>query len=51
MNRMLSRYWRTLFKNHNLVLMVGGSGLYIDAVCSGIDDLPSADPDAAFTLA
>lgn len=35
----------SLFKKHDVVLMVGGSGLYIDAVCSGIDDLPSADPD------
>lgn len=34
-----------LFKKHNIVLMVGGSGLYIDAVCTGIDDLPSADPE------
>jgi len=33
-----------LFIKHKLVLMVGGSGLYIDAVCNGIDDLPSADP-------
>lgn len=33
-----------LFKDQDLVLMVGGSGLYIDAVCTGIDDLPSADP-------
>ena len=34
----------TLFKDHKLLIMVGGSGLYIDAVCKGIDDLPSADP-------
>lgn len=33
-----------LFQEHNLVLMVGGSGLYIDAVCEGIDDLPQVDP-------
>lgn len=33
-----------LFKKQNLVLMVGGSGLYIDAVCEGIDDLPRVDP-------
>jgi len=33
-----------LFKAHDLVLMVGGSGLYIDAVCEGIDDLPKVDP-------
>ncbi len=34
-----------LFKTHNLVIMVGGSGLYIDAVCKGIDDLPTTDPE------
>jgi len=33
-----------LFNKHDIVLMVGGSGLYIDAVCHGIDDLPSVDP-------
>ncbi len=31
------------FKNHKYAVMVGGSGLYIDAVCEGIDELP--DPD------
>lgn len=35
---------KELFEKQNLVLMVGGSGLYIDALCKGIDDLPSADP-------
>ena len=34
-----------LFKEHDLVLMVGGSGLYIDAVCEGIDELPQVDPE------
>lgn len=33
-----------LFKKHELVLMVGGSGMYIDAVCEGIDELPTTDP-------
>jgi tRNA dimethylallyltransferase len=33
-----------LFDIYDLVLMVGGSGLYIDAVCHGIDDLPETDP-------
>jgi tRNA dimethylallyltransferase len=33
-----------LFKKHDLVLMTGRSGLYMDAVCRGIDLLPSADP-------
>jgi len=32
-----------LFLQHKNVVMVGGSGLYIDAVCKGIDDLPDAD--------
>lgn len=29
-----------LFKKQDLLIMVGGSGLYIDAVCNGLDDLP-----------
>ena len=29
-----------LFKKHEIVLMIGGSGLYIDAVCDGIDSIP-----------
>ncbi len=32
-----------LFATHDIVFMVGGSGLYIDAVCNGIDEIP--DPD------
>ncbi len=31
----------TLFAESDIVLMVGGTGLYIDAVCNGIDDMPS----------
>jgi len=34
-----------LFGRYDQVLMVGGSGLYISAVCEGIDDLPSPDPE------
>nr|WP_199077283.1 tRNA (adenosine(37)-N6)-dimethylallyltransferase MiaA [Pedobacter sp. ASV19] len=33
----------SLFKNHDQVIMVGGSGLYINAVCNGLDDLPETD--------
>jgi len=32
-----------LFIKNDIVFMVGGSGLYIDAVCNGIDEIP--DPD------
>ncbi len=33
------------FQKNKIMLMVGGSGLYIDAVCNGIDDLPDADEE------
>lgn len=29
-----------LFKEHKVIIMTGGSGLYIDAVCSGFDEMP-----------
>ena len=32
-----------LFKTHDRLIMCGGSGLYIDAVCNGLDDFPAAD--------
>jgi tRNA dimethylallyltransferase len=38
-NEFLSEY----FKKNKIAIMVGGSGLYIDAVCNGIDDLPTID--------
>ncbi len=34
-----------LFQRKQVVIMVGGSGLYIDAVCRGIDELPDPDPE------
>ena len=30
-----------LFQNHERVVMVGGSMMYIDAVCNGLDDIPN----------
>lgn len=33
----------TLFKKHDVVIMVGGSGLYVDAVVNGLDDFPDVD--------
>ncbi|MFT5217177.1 MAG: tRNA dimethylallyltransferase [Glaciecola sp.] len=32
-----------LFKNHNVVIMVGGSGLYVDAITKGLDNFPKVD--------
>lgn len=34
-----------LHKQHPVVLMSGGSMMYIDAVCKGIDDLPTVTPE------
>lgn len=34
-----------LFKSHDVVVMTGGSMLYADAVCHGLDDLPAVPPD------
>ncbi|MCQ2231997.1 MAG: tRNA (adenosine(37)-N6)-dimethylallyltransferase MiaA [Paludibacteraceae bacterium] len=34
-----------LFQRHDTVLMVGGSMLYIDAICKGIDDIPKIDEE------
>ena len=31
-------------EGHDTLVMAGGSGFYIDAVCSGLDDFPQADP-------
>lgn len=32
-----------LFKTNDIVIMVGGSGLYVDAVTKGLDDFPDVD--------
>jgi tRNA dimethylallyltransferase len=32
-----------LFVHHDQVVMTGGSGMYMDAVCSGIDDFPTVN--------
>ncbi len=34
-----------LFDEHETVIVVGGSGLYIKALCEGMDDLPEADKE------
>ncbi len=35
-----------LFRKNRIVLMNGGSAMYIDAVCEGIDDIPDVDQSA-----
>ena len=39
------RLLERLFRDRDTVVMAGGSGLYIDALCNGLDDFPAADPD------
>ncbi len=34
----------TLFVDRDVVILVGGSGLFVDAVCKGLDDLPKPEP-------
>ena len=34
-----------LFKIHNVIIMVGGSGLYVDAVLKGLDYFPNIAPE------
>jgi len=41
---------KKLFETKQAVVMVGGSGMYIDAVCTGIDDLPDIDPEIRTNL-
>ena len=33
------------FRKHDYALMTGGSMMYIDAVCNGIDDIPTVDDE------
>ena len=34
-----------LYKKHNIVVLTGGSMMYIDAICKGIDEMPTVTPD------
>ncbi len=34
-----------LFEENNFVILTGGSMMYIDAFCNGIDELPTIDPE------
>ena len=38
------------FREHDFALMAGGSMMYIDAVCDGIDDIPTVDDETRETL-
>ncbi|MCK9628113.1 MAG: tRNA (adenosine(37)-N6)-dimethylallyltransferase MiaA [Bacteroidales bacterium] len=40
-----------LFETHDDLVMVGGSGLYAEAICKGMDDFPKSDPELREILA
>jgi tRNA dimethylallyltransferase len=40
-----------LFQQYNTVILTGGSGLYIDAICKGFDELPEADGEVRTKIA
>jgi len=39
-----------LFQSHNIIVMVGGSGLYVDAITKGLDYFPEVDTSVRETL-
>lgn len=39
-----------LFVKHDTIVLVGGSMMYIDAICKGIDIMPDADPEIRDSL-
>ncbi len=39
-----------LFREHDTLVMTGGSGLYADALCFGLDDFPETDWDLRSSL-
>lgn len=41
---------KELFKQHEHVVMVGGSMMYIDAVCKGLDDIPNGTEEVRRTV-
>jgi len=41
---------KDIFKTKNTALLVGGSGMYIDAVCTGMDDVPDIDENLRNSL-
>lgn len=34
-----------LFQEHEVVILTGGSMMYVDAICKGIDDIPTVDTE------
>lgn len=41
------KYLDEIFKNHTTAVVAGGTGLYIKALCDGLDDMPDINEDIA----
>ncbi|WP_255806990.1 tRNA (adenosine(37)-N6)-dimethylallyltransferase MiaA [Belliella alkalica] len=39
-----------LHQKHKLVIMTGGSGMYVDAICNGFDDIPDINSAIRFEI-
>ncbi len=39
------KFTEELFKTHNQLVLTGGSMMYIDAICKGIDEIPTIDQE------
>jgi tRNA dimethylallyltransferase len=39
-----------LFRKHNLLILVGGSGLYVKSLLEGLDNFPAVDPEIRIKL-
>lgn len=39
-----------LFQNQDVLILTGGSGLYVDAICNGFDEMPEKDTEAREAL-
>jgi tRNA dimethylallyltransferase len=46
----LSLIEKLFYEGHDTLVMAGGSGFYIDAVCNGLDDVPGCDPKIRASL-
>ncbi|HIA35233.1 MAG TPA: tRNA (adenosine(37)-N6)-dimethylallyltransferase MiaA [Flavobacteriales bacterium] len=40
-----NRTLKNLFKEHDILFLVGGSGLFVRAVCEGLDEIPAVDSE------
>ena len=44
-SRCAQKNWTNFLKAHDVVVLTGGSMMYVDAVCKGIDDIPTVDAE------